>query len=125
MTETSDTVETYFEMWNETDPTKRAELVERVWARDGRHVDPLLDAKGHAAIDAMVAGVQGQFPDHQIRRVSGIDAHHDQLRYAWQLVAHDGTVVVSAIDVGQLDDDGRLRHVVAFFGEPPQEGSGR
>ena len=121
MSDATTTVDTYFEMWNETDPARRAELVERAFAGDGRHVDPLADVAGHRALAELVAGVQAQFPGHRIRRTSGVDAHHDQLRYAWELAAPDGTVVVAAIDVAELDAEGRLRRVAAFFGEPPVE----
>lgn len=117
MTDASTAIDTYFRMWNETDPVARVELVRRAWTGDGRHVDPLADVQGHSAIDEMVAGVQSQFPDATIRRTSAVDGHHDHVRYAWQLVTPDGTVVVSAIDVALLADDGRLHHVAAFFGD--------
>jgi hypothetical protein len=39
------TVDTYLAMWNETDPGRRAEHIERVWTRDGRYVDPLLEPR--------------------------------------------------------------------------------
>jgi hypothetical protein len=112
------TIDTYFRMWNETDPATRRELVRQVWSDDGRHVDPLADVAGHGAIDEMVAGVQRQFPGATVRRTSAIDGHHDQARYRWELRGDDGAVVVSAVDIAHVADDGRLRHVAAFFGEP-------
>lgn len=30
------TIDTYFDMWNETDQERRAELIERAWTTDGR-----------------------------------------------------------------------------------------
>lgn len=121
-TTVSELVDTYFAGWNETDANRRAELVARAWASEGRHVDPLADVTGYDALDALVAGVQAQFPGHRLERTSGIDAHHDQLRYAWQLVAPDGTVVVAATEIAELDGDGRLRRVAAFFGDVPAAG---
>lgn len=118
-TSTPELIDTYFAGWNEADAERRAELVARAWAPDGRHVDPLADVTGHEALAALVAGVQAQFPGHRLERTSGIDAHHDQLRYAWQLTAPDGTVVVAATDIAELDGDGRLRRVAAFFGDVP------
>ena len=112
-------IDTYFEMWNEPDPARRAELVAQAWTEDGRHVDPLADVAGHAALAEYVAGVQEHYPGHQLRRISGVDAHHDQLRYGWELVGADGTVVVTALDVAELADDGRIRQVAAFFGDVP------
>ena len=71
----------------------------------------------------MVAAVQARFPTHRFRRRSGIDCHHDQCRFGWELVAPDGAVVVAGIDVGALAPDGRLRSIVGFFGELPQDSS--
>src|SRR5882762_1300042 len=87
----------------------------------GHYVDPMLEAEGHAGLSEMVTGVQARFPGHRFRRVSGIDTHHDQVRFAWELVAPDGAVVVGGIDIGALAADGRLRHIAGFFGAPPAE----
>jgi len=78
-----------------------------------------LAAEGHEALGQMVAGVQAKVPGHRFRRRSGVDAHHDQLRFAWDLVSPDGAVVVAGIDVGALAADGRLERVTGFFGEAP------
>lgn len=119
MSDVTTTVDTYLAMWNESDSARRAELIARAWAGDGRYVDPLLEAEGHAALNEMVAGVQTKFPGHRFRRLSGVDTHHDELRFAWELVAPDGAVVVAGIDVGTLAADRRLRRVTGFFGELP------
>jgi hypothetical protein len=112
-------VDTYLATWNETDPKRRSQLIERVWADGGRYVDPMLEAQGHAALGEMVAGVQAKFPGHRFRRQSGVDTHHDQLRFAWDLVTPDGAVVVAGIDIGALAADGRLERITGFFGEAP------
>ena len=112
-------VDTYLAMWNETDAKRRAQLIERAWSGDGRYADPMLEAQGHAALSEMVAGVHAKFPGHRFRRRSGVDAHHNQLRFAWDLVTPDGAVVVAGIDVGALAADGRLERITGFFGEAP------
>jgi len=112
-------VDTYLAMWNETDPTRRAQQIERAWTGDGHYVDPQLEAAGHAAINEMVAAVQARFPGHRFRRVSGIDTHHNQLRFAWELASPDGAIVVAGIDVGGIAPDGRLARITGFFGELP------
>jgi len=121
MSDVATTVDTYLAMWNEPDPDRRAGHIERAWAADAHYVDPLLEAEGHAALGEMVAGVHGQFPGHRFRRVSGIDTHHDLIRFAWELAAPDGTLTVAGIDVGVLAPDGKLRRIAGFFGEPPQD----
>jgi SnoaL-like protein len=119
MSDVDTTIDTYLDMLNETDATRRAELVARAWTPDGRWVDPPLESEGHAGIAEMVAGVHAQFPGHRFRRVSGVDAHHDRLRFGWELVAPDGAVVIAGTDVGELAPDGRLRRITGFFGDLP------
>jgi hypothetical protein len=119
--ETATIVDTYFGMWNEPDPTQRAELIERAWTSEGRYVDPVQEAQGHAQLSDMVAAIHERFPGQRFRRLSGIDAHHDQLRFAWELAAPDGAVTVAGVDVGVLADDGRLMSITGFFGDVPEE----
>jgi hypothetical protein len=119
MSDVTTTIDAYFEMWNETDEEARAQLVATAWTDDGRYVDPLLEADGRPAIVEMVGGVHAQFPGHRFRRTSGIDQHHDQVRFGWELAAPNGDVTVAGLDVGELDGDGKLRRITGFFGEPP------
>jgi hypothetical protein len=119
MTDVTATVDSYLAMWNEPDAALRAEHIERAWTVDGKYADPLLDAEGHAALGEMVGAVHAQYPGHRFRRVSGIDAHHDLVRFAWELVAPDGTLTVGGVDVAEVAPDGRLERVAGFFGEPP------
>jgi hypothetical protein len=119
MSDVTTIVDTYFAMWNETDPEARTALIERAWSPDARYVDPMLEADGHAGLVQMVEGVRTQFPGHRFRRLSGVDLHHDRVRFAWDLVAPDGAVTVAGVDVGELAADGRLRSITGFFGEPP------
>jgi hypothetical protein len=112
-----DTIDTYFAMWNEEDGERRAGLVERAWAPGARYLDPMLDAGGHAALSEMVAAVHAQFPGHRFRRTSEVDAHHDQVRFTWELAAPDGTVTVAGVDVGELDAEGKLTRITGFFGD--------
>lgn len=120
MTDAASTVDTYVAMWNESDPELRTKLIETAWIDDARYVDPLLEAAGHAALNDMVAGVQTQFPGHEIRRTSGIDTHHDEIRFGWELAGPDGAVAVAGIDVGTLAADGRLERITGFFGDVPE-----
>ena len=113
-------VDTYLAMWNEEDAGARSKLIATAWTEGGRYVDPMLEASGHEALGQMVAGVQAQFPGHRFRRTSGIDAHHDQVRFGWELFAPDGTITVAGIDVGKLAADGRLESISGFFGPLPE-----
>lgn len=104
--------------YGEPDAARRTELIGSVWAADGELVDPPLTGVGHDGIGAMAEAVQLQFAGHRFRRASAVDAHHDAARYAWELVAPDGTVALTGTDFAELAADGRLRRIVGFFGEP-------
>ena len=115
------TVEAYFAMWNEADQTARARHIEQAWTESGRYVDPGRDATGVAALSEMVEAARQLFPGATVRRTSGIDAHHDQLRFSWEVVAPDGSVPVAGIDFGVLAPDGKLQQITGFFGELPAQ----
>jgi hypothetical protein len=115
----TETIAAYFAMWNEEDPAARARLIEEAWVDSGRYVDPARDATGHTAINEMVSEARPHFPGHSVKRSSGIDAHHESIRFAWEVVGPDGSVPVAGIDVGILAPDGRLQQITGFFGELP------
>lgn len=119
MTDLVTTIDTYLEAYGEADEARRAQLVATVWDDDGQLIDPPLDARGHDAITAMGAAVVGQFPGHVFRRSTGIDAHHGFARYGWDLVAGDGTVTMTGVDVAEITESGRLARVTGFFGDLP------
>lgn len=116
----TNTIDTYFEMWNSVDAAERRRLVEAAWAPEGRYADPVLAAAGYDELVAMVDGVHAQFPGCAFRRTSGVDAHGLHVRFAWELAGPDG-VVVAGIDVGELAEDGRLQRITGFFGELSKE----
>jgi len=122
-TDVTTTIDTYLAMWNEPDRATRLALIERAWTTEGRYVDPVQEARGHDALSAMVDAIQEQFPGQRFRRQSGVDSHHDQVRFAWDLAAPDGAVTVAGVDVGVVADDGRLVSITGFFGDPPEDGS--
>jgi hypothetical protein len=119
MSDLTTTIDTYLAAWNETDPARRTELIEQVWATDGRMIDPPLASEGHAGISDHIAALHAQFPGHRFRRASGVDSHHGDLRVAWELIAPDGTVALTGLDIATLAADGRLQRVTGFFGELP------
>ena|SRR5438552_1355591 len=121
MSDVTTIVDTYLAMWNEPDAERRADHIRSAWTEAGHYVDPLLEAEGHDSLSNMVAAVHTQYPGQRFRRTSGIDIHHDQLRFGWELVAPDGSITVAGVDVGVLAADGRLARIAGFFGPLPDE----
>jgi hypothetical protein len=117
--DTQTLVDAYFAMWRTTDAAERADRVATTFTEDGRHVDQHADATGHAELVEMIAGVHAGFPGFQMARTSGIDRFGDQLRFAWELTAADGSPIVTGLDVAELAPDGRLQRVTGFWGDLP------
>ena len=119
MASLQEVVAAYMAAWNETDEGKRRRLLEVAWADDGTYTDPQSDVAGREALVALIGGMHAQMPGARIDVTSKTDAHHDKLRFAWRFASGDGSMTVEGIDFGELAEDGRLRKIVGFWGEPP------
>ena len=116
-----DIVNAYTSAWNERDEGARRTLLERAWADDGVYTDPSAEVKGR---DALIKHT-GEFANNpemkgfSLKRTSGVDVHHNVLRFDWALVDAAGKTVIAGIDFGVLADDGRLQRITGFFGPIP------
>jgi hypothetical protein len=117
MTDLAEVVDGYLAGWNEGDPERRDQLIRMVWAEDGRLIDPPLAATGQDEISKMAATLQSQFPDHRFQRSSALDEHHNYFRFSWDLVAEDGSVALTGLDVGEVSDEGAIVRITGFFGD--------
>ena len=113
------TIEAYVATWNETDPARRRAGIARAWAEAGRYRDPLMASDSHAAMDALLAGVQAKFPGFVLRRTSKVDAHNGVCRFSWSLGPAAGPAVVEGVDFCELTPEGRLLEVVGFIDKMP------
>jgi hypothetical protein len=122
MQNTDTLVAAYIDMWNETDPARRRELVARTVSDDAHYVDPLVDGDGVDGISAMIGAVQGQFPGHRFALYSGPDAHNDRVRFSWSLApGGDAEPIAIGVDFALLGPDGRMRSITGFL-EPAASG---
>jgi hypothetical protein len=112
-------VQHYFAIWNETDASRRRELIAQTWADDARYIDPMMRSEGHAGIDAMIQGVQQNFPGHRFRQIKATDAHNSHVRFAWELAPAGGPVVVAGTDFATIGADNRLQSVIGFLDLAP------
>jgi hypothetical protein len=80
-----------------------------------------MSGSGHDEIDAMLAAVQAQFPGFRLRRTSGVDAHHDRVRFAWELGPEEGPALAGGVDFGVLAGD-RLHAITGFLDFAPGTG---
>jgi len=105
----------YFAAWNEIDAERRRTLIAQTWADDASYLDPLMQGQGHAGIDAMIAAVQERFAGHQFHQTGAVDAHHDRVRFAWELAPERGPAVAAGTDFGVVAADGRLQAITGFL----------
>ena len=118
MSKYDDAAQRYFTAWNAAG-ADLTDAVAKAWTENGTYVDPLTDVRGHEQVVAAIAGVHEQFPGFVFRPLGTVDGHHDTARFAWELVAPDGTAPVAGSDVIVLDEDGRISAVLGFLDRVP------
>lgn len=119
MNQYSELIERYFAAWNETDAATRRSIIAHTWTERASYTDPLMQAEGHDNLDAMIAGVQTQFPGYRFRQTIPVDTFQDRLRFSWQLIAPGGDAVVTGTDFGKVAPDGRLETITGFLDRAP------
>ena len=112
-------VERYIASWNETDPQRRRKMVDELWAGQASYIDPLAEAHGCDAIDAVIAAAQAQFPGFVFTLLGPVDAHHRQARFTWGLGPAGAEPLVIGFDVAATAEDGRLQTVLGFLDKVP------
>jgi hypothetical protein len=110
-----DLVDRYLAAWNEADDARRGDLVARTFAPGARYVDPMVQGEGHAAIAAMIRGVQTQYPGLTFVRTGTPDQHGRNVRFSWHLGPAGAAPLAGGTDFAVLDADGRLATVTGFL----------
>ena len=113
-------IERYIATWNETDPTRRMDLIKQTFTENASYLDPLMAGEGYAAIDGLISGVQAQFPGHELRLIGEVDGFGDRVRCSWELVPEQGGVLIKATDFGVVVGD-RLAEVTGFLDQAPAQ----
>ena len=109
----------YLAAWNEAEAASRQTLLEQCWADGAVYVDPNVELTGREALMRHISKVQAARPGARLEFMSGIDVHHNVVRFLWRLVRPDGTCGDTSIDFGEIGPDGRLIKMVGFFGAAP------
>lgn len=115
MADPTTVVRTYIEMWNETDPQRRWELVSATLTDDASYLDPIMAGRGTQEISDMIGAAQAQHPEHRFELVTGPDVHHDRVRFTWSLGSPAGEPIAVGVDFARTADDGRMRDVTGFL----------
>ena len=119
MDATPDLADRYLAAWNETDPAARRTAIEALFTRDVRYTDPLVAIEGTDALEATMDAVHAQFPGFRFRLAGPADAHHEQVRFAWELGPDGAQAPIAGFDVAVVDAEGRIRTVLGFLDRVP------
>jgi hypothetical protein len=63
--------------------------------------------------------MQQQFPGFVFRLAGPVDAHHDQVRFTWELGPAGQEAPIAGFDVAVVDGDGRIATVFGFLDRVP------
>jgi hypothetical protein len=114
-----DLVDRYVALWNEPDPERRRAAIEALWAPDGSHVSPSLEAHGYDELAARVERSHQRWvvdEGYVFRAVPNALHHHDTVTFSWEMLPRQGGEVISeGRDFFLVDPSGRLRSVYQFI----------
>ncbi len=123
MSNANDVVVRYLAAWNEPEPGRRRELVAKAWIDDGSYVDGAREGRGHDGLATMIATAQAHFPGYRLRLASGIETHHEYLRFSWVAGGTaEAPLYIKGTDFVAVAGDGRIKSVVGFVDAAPARG---
>ncbi|WP_406872562.1 nuclear transport factor 2 family protein [Aminobacter sp. P9b] len=118
MTDYNAIAEAYIAAWNETDADARKAKIEAAFTSGVTYRDPIMQGDGHGGIDALVAGVHGQFPGFHFKLKGKADGFGDHIRFSWGLGPDGAEAVIEGSDFATLEG-GRLSGITGFLDKVP------
>jgi hypothetical protein len=130
MTTPTELVERYVAMWNDADPDARSAAVHELWAQDGAHIlqlpdqmlgeakrigfiNPVLEARGHNALEARVTRAHQEFVasgEFRFRPCGRAVQVGEVIKFGWEMVpAAGGNPAATGLEFLLLDAQGRIR----------------
>ena len=119
MTQYPESLDHMLAAWNEREPERVRAHLDKALSPEVVFIDPSIVTRGIDEFEANVHEVHGRLPGAEYRRASGVDRHHDVVRYAWE-IRRDGELILPGFDVTELDEEGRVLRVLGFFGPLPE-----
>jgi hypothetical protein len=123
MSDITELVGRFVGVWNEPDAEARRRTITSLWSKNGAtlHKTAENSARGYEAIEARVASAYEKWVrtgGFVFKSRNNVDAHHDVVKFGWQMVpVGGGEPAATGVDVLILDDDGRIR-VDYMFNDP-------
>jgi len=107
----------YVAAWNENDPQCLRDRLAECWSEQGIIVSNYETVIGREALYEYISKFRQDNPGARGIIKSNIEQHHDFFRFSVAVVRPDGSEYSSALDVGELDTEGRIARIVTFFQE--------
>jgi hypothetical protein len=132
----ADLAEKYMALWNEPDAHKRRQMIAELWTEDGRHIlqppqeirgiaaqpgiglPAILEARGHAEIEARAASAYEHWVGSEglsFRGRDDVDRLGDVVKFHWEAVAKDGEVFAVGLNFLLVAADGRIQRDYTFI----------
>jgi hypothetical protein len=108
----------YWTAWNEPDLERVGEHLVLAVTADVEWNDPRDSFVGIVELEAAIRRLRSSKPAYRFVIASEIDRQHDRLRYRWDMV-HEERTLMEGLDVVTLETSSRLiARVDGFFGHP-------
>jgi len=111
MNATQDLVQRFIAVWNESDPQARKRQIAELWAEDGSHYSPSMEAHGYEALERRIIGSWDKWvhgAGHSFRACADADGHHGGIKFHWEMITPGGEVSSLGFEFLLLGPDGRI-----------------
>jgi hypothetical protein len=99
-------------IWHEPDPQLRREKVTQLWTEDASHFTRTREFHGYEELVERVEAAHEKFvqtQDYLFQLTGEVDAHHDAVKFSWEMVkACSGEVAATGTIFLLLKEDGRI-----------------
>lgn len=106
-------VNRYVAIWHEPDAELRREKIARLWTEDASHFTRARKFHGYEELAERVETAHEKFvkvQGYRFQRTGEVDAHHDAVKFSWEMVkACGGEVAATGTIFLLLKEDGRIR----------------
>jgi hypothetical protein len=112
-------VDRYVAMWNESNPERRGQVVRILFSENAIDFTSTREVRGQQDIEARVAASYDKWVATEgfvFRSLGNVSAHHDAIRFNWEMVPVAGGDAASlGFEFIILGDDGRIRLLYQFI----------
>jgi hypothetical protein len=110
-----ETINLYFESWNERDENKRLTLLNECFSENGQYADPHIPkpVENLKEMNEIIKIFQSRLP-HKLLKISESEINHSAFRIRWEMknVEH---ILSNGTFVGEFDASGKIARIYCFI----------